>query len=544
MSHFRIPIIIQETAGYDRKLVPVRLGVPLPRGAVRNCNELGLQDPKAFFVPLQKRALARWPDRTVKWVLIDFLADVPKNRRLEYILMTGVGHEKPQGITDGIAVSQQGNDFTVDTKTAVFTVCKTSPGLLSSVYMQDVALLKSGKETEIKLTGTGKDPCYMETQRLILLESGPLRCCLRAAGRWLDSRRQPYLNFVADMSFFAGLSRIRLDLQIHNPNAALHPGGAWDLGGPGSIFFKDLSLYYNLDADPSDTNISYSLFEDPVPMDYLDIPGINLKSARTFSSNPLSIDRGIERNSPNSCTVKELGDNARLIMDYGHQKSLKADHELLANRAKLPGPSRVIIYQDSSGGENWNSANHIDHTGSPSIRFRGFQVSEGSSGLCEVTSEGLRAVPYVKLATHKGWLAAVFQDFWQNFPKALELRDNILRIGLFPKEATGLFELQGGEKKRHTLFLEFGLNDQDSCLGMQHPLHVCIDPDWIEKSETISYFVTEQGDQNEDYQSYIRNVIDGPNSFFCKREKVDEFGWRNFGDIYADHEALNLQQSV
>ena len=31
-------------------------------------------------------------------------------------------------------------------------------------------------------------------------------------------------------------------------------------------------------------------------------------------------------------------------------------------------------------------------------------------------------------------------------------------------------------------------------------------------------------------------MIGGPNSFFSKREKIDEYGWRNFGDVYADHE--------
>ena len=33
--------------------------------------------------------------------------------------------------------------------------------------------------------------------------------------------------------------------------------------------------------------------------------------------------------------------------------------------------------------------------------------------------------------------------------------------------------------------------------------------------------------------------VEGPQSFFSKREVIDEYGWRNFGDIYADHEAVN-----
>ncbi len=38
------------------------------------------------------------------------------------------------------------------------------------------------------------------------------------------------------------------------------------------------------------------------------------------------------------------------------------------------------------------------------------------------------------------------------------------------------------------------------------------------------------------YEALLSAVIDGPDSFENKRELIDEYGWRNFGDIYADHE--------
>ena len=30
--------------------------------------------------------------------------------------------------------------------------------------------------------------------------------------------------------------------------------------------------------------------------------------------------------------------------------------------------------------------------------------------------------------------------------------------------------------------------------------------------------------------------MDGPNSFFSRREIIDEYGWRHYGEVYADHE--------
>ena len=44
---------------------------------------------------------------------------------------------------------------------------------------------------------------------------------------------------------------------------------------------------------------------------------------------------------------------------------------------------------------------------------------------------------------------------------------------------------------------------------------------------------------NTDLQGLIDAGLYGANNFFAKREAIDEFGWRNFGDIYADHEELN-----
>jgi hypothetical protein len=39
------------------------------------------------------------------------------------------------------------------------------------------------------------------------------------------------------------------------------------------------------------------------------------------------------------------------------------------------------------------------------------------------------------------------------------------------------------------------------------------------------------------YERLVASAIEGNDSFERKREIIDEYGWRNFGDIYADHEA-------
>ena len=46
-------------------------------------------------------------------------------------------------------------------------------------------------------------------------------------------------------------------------------------------------------------------------------------------------------------------------------------------------------------------------------------------------------------------------------------------------------------------------------------------------------------ESKQTYGTLVDAAIDGNESFANKREVIDEYGWRHFGDLYADHEAVN-----
>ena len=66
-------------------------------------------------------------------------------------------------------------------------------------------------------------------------------------------------------------------------------------------------------------------------------------------------------------------------------------------------------------------------------------------------------------------------------------------------------------------------------------------PEWYAESQAISYLTPQAHDANRDCLALIDTAIAGPNSFFARREISDEYGWRHFGDLYADHEAVGHQ---
>ncbi len=192
------------------------------------------------------------------------------------------------------------------------------------------------------------------------------------------------------------------------------------------------------------------------------------------------------------------------------------------------------LYQDSSGGENWNSRNHINRHRKIPLRFRGYSMSVGDQ-----VRNGLRATPVV-FAERDGRMVGVTMDrFWENFPKAVEVREDRVVLSLFPKQSSDVHELQGGEQKTHVFHVAFDRDDvTDLPLGWgRSPLLAHADPEWYSKSGAIPGLTPKSTDPNVDYLALVDQAIEGSDTFFLKREKIDEYGWRHFGDVYADHEA-------
>ena len=74
--------------------------------------------------------------------------------------------------------------------------------------------------------------------------------------------------------------------------------------------------------------------------------------------------------------------------------------------------------------------------------------------------------------------------------------------------------------------------------GRADPLVPVIDPAWIASTNAISYFTPKNTDPHSGYLQLVDAAIEGSDTFDKKREVIDEFGWRHFGDIYGDHEAV------
>ncbi|MFP6768739.1 MAG: hypothetical protein VB859_11245, partial [Planctomycetaceae bacterium] len=72
------PLSVIEPAGVAHHSAPVTSGVPFAQGELRSADAVALfhAGPEQRRVPLQTEILSRWPDASVKWLLLDFQIDL------------------------------------------------------------------------------------------------------------------------------------------------------------------------------------------------------------------------------------------------------------------------------------------------------------------------------------------------------------------------------------------------------------------------------------------------------------------------------------
>ena len=81
---------------------------------------------------------------------------------------------------------------------------------------------------------------------------------------------------------------------------------------------------------------------------------------------------------PGSVYIRDASLTLSLPAGEG-EVSLTCSMEVGARAESLAGPFE--LYQDSSGGENWNSPNHVNHNHTVPVSFRGYRLRAGGTGI-------------------------------------------------------------------------------------------------------------------------------------------------------------------
>jgi hypothetical protein len=198
-----------------------------------------------------------------------------------------------------------------------------------------------------------------------------------------------------------------------------------------------------------------------------------------------------------------------------------------------PAGARFAVHQESSGGAHWQHENHANRDNQVAARFRGFRALRDGR---EVT--GLRATPIVSIGGGDARVSVAMPKFWEIFPKAIEADASHCAIAMFPRAYGDLHELQGGERASVQFAVCFGRDTvaAEPLAWVRSPLRASADPLAYRQAGAWAPLGAGSAPAAQGYEALINTAISGPESFFERREAIDEYGWRNFGDLYADHE--------
>ena len=357
----------------------------------------------------------------------------------------------------------------IDTGAGIFFVARGAAFPFSSVIVGDRPVLAQPARLTV-LDETGT-PCRVEVTTIHVDEHGPLRSAIAIGGVVRRANGDRLLQLRARLHFFAGSPAVRMHVCLRNPKRAVHAGNFWDLGDPNSVLLKDASLTWTLAGDAA---------------------------VQAAAPAPVQVYCSAEPSAPFAPTAMPFE-----------------------------------LYQDSSGGEHWQSRNHINRNRDIPVTFRGYRLTAGST-----TAEGLRATPIVGIGDGTSGISVAMRAFWENFPKAIDVTDRTITLRLFPRQFRDLFEIQGGEQKTHEVVVSFGDEGitEMPLAWVRDPLIASATPEWYASTGAVPYLTTAAEDSHATYASLIRAAIDGDDTFVHKREVIDQYGWRHFGDVYGDHE--------
>ena len=453
---FPVEINISEPVGLTRQRKAVRMGIPFPVNQLHKAEQLTLLNDQGQVIPFQTNVLNTWHDGSIRWLLLDFFVTCKANSQIIYHLDKQSNNKSPH--PTGFSITQADALWTVNTGTCTFHINTKQFLPFSRIESTGHKTLENLSTCVLKFDTNSQVTAPIENIQLI--EDGALRKAIQLEGTFKNPNNADHsLNFSSQLTFYQHSTLCDLSISLHNPNAARHLGGFWDLGDPGSTFFESLSIKLNIKNN----------------------------------------DR---------CSIKDCGSTQW--------------HGLKTHTFNLR--------QDSSGGDNWNHRIHSDKNLHRTVHFRGYQLHEQN----KLREQGDRISPVIHCESDGATLfEASIKQFWQNFPKAIERTHDALALDLFPQLKGSSYELQGGEKKTHQLSLQF-FSETGSLEEHIQPLHLSLKPEHYYASHAI-YGLT---NSHRVLQQLIQHGIEGENNFYYKREKADEYGWRNFGDLWADHETL------
>ena len=449
-----VTITVTEPTGVARSGWPVTSGIPLSQGELLRSRQAALFSAGGPEVPLQTEVLSRWPDGSVRWLLLDFQVDLDADETKRFMLRYGPTVQR-SAVTRPLQIAlhpSHTNPITpvLDAGPLRIILSTDHFRLLDSIWLDhDVdgefsaaERLTDGEGAGIVLIGVDgtRYRADLSLATWTVEQHGPLRACVRIDGRHRAEDGSPMFSYVVRLHTFRGQS-----------------------------FFK----------------FDYTFINDH-------------QDALMAKINAIEI----------VCATQEGGDR------------------LLLNGEPISQPSRLFQVDDTQ-----------------------FEVNgDRSPG---------RAAGWAAIASDDGGLAVGVRDFWQNWPKSLQVEPGELRIGICPDFPAGQYDglplleevkhyfylrdgnytLKIGAARTHQLWVNCYSGQPDAeklsnfYSATEKPLLAQCTPEYVCGTGVVGDAPPADPDRYHGYDAWLDSMFD---KHLDDQENLRENGLLNFGDWYDE----------
>ena len=194
---------------------PVSVGVPFARGLIKETDQLTLSCGCGCDLPFQKTVTCKWPDGSVKWLLLDFMAECGR----DYAISTA--KSAPMQLENPVSIESDGKTVTIKNGLLTYTAnVGDSFGLLTD---------KTGAQARVTSKMELCDPVDITSKLVIesfdVYQTGPNRAAVSIYGKreYSDGMKGPFSQRV-EMFANCGFIRVEDTLVIaHIPGTHAKP---------------------------------------------------------------------------------------------------------------------------------------------------------------------------------------------------------------------------------------------------------------------------------------------------------------------------------
>lgn len=210
-----IKLHFEKLSKYERIEEPCSVAIPFPKGELYDTSKIAVRDGEKL-IYTQCKITAKWPDNSVKWVLVNFLADLPANCSKDFYCI--IDNETSIIPANKVLIKGDSARLHIDTGVIKLQLSKFGEKGLFYSIVSEYAAYKSEEIIGPVITNDKGEEFYVNVGKegWDILEEGPILSVAQTKGKHYSCKEEAWIDYVIRIYAYAGKPWIRMDYSIFN----------------------------------------------------------------------------------------------------------------------------------------------------------------------------------------------------------------------------------------------------------------------------------------------------------------------------------------